>query len=82
MGRAGWIEGRETKLTPMHWPNVLASVLVSSMVIINHVLMELSTVINHSVVQDCSILIVGTNVSVTRCRFLNLGVTGLYHAFS
>lgn len=65
MGRAGWVEGRETKLTLMHWPNVLEWVLVSSMVIINHVLMELSTVINHSIVQDCFIPIVKTNFNVT-----------------
>lgn len=65
MGRAGWAEGRGTKLTPMHWPNVLEWVLVSSMVIINHVLMELSTAINHSIVQDCFIPIVETNFNVT-----------------
>lgn len=64
MGRAGWVEGRETKLTPMHWPNVLEWVLVSSMVTINRVLTELSTVINHSFVQDGFIPIVETNFNI------------------
>lgn len=61
-GRVG--EGRETKLTPIHWPKVLEWVLVSSMVIINHVLMELSTVINHSIVPDCCIPLVETNFNI------------------
>lgn len=82
MGRAGWVEGRETKLTPMHWPNVLEWVLVSSMVTINRVLMELSTVINHSFVQDCFFSHCRNKFQYYGCRFLNLGVRGLYHAFS
>lgn len=39
MGRAGWSERRETELTPTRWSYVLEWILVSAMVIINHVLM-------------------------------------------
>lgn len=48
----------------MHWPGVLEQIFISSMGVTNHVLPELSAIINHSIGPDCSVPTVETNYNI------------------